>query len=191
MKTTLLIKVLLIILFVTSCSNFNENTNIPKDMNTVQQLMITSNTKVGEYSKSNNNFILGEVWMETNEDHQGKVVFTYVDFNTRNKPIVIEVTFDTLNNKYLGITKLGESYKLAKGPIDLNEWKVDSDLAQKIAMRNFNNNQMVEKYYIKTNYVKKIWSVWYFYDDKKYFVDINPFTGKVVHEGIKDSNYNE
>jgi hypothetical protein len=166
------------------------NVTVPKASNTAFELIEFVEPYFAK--EAGDNFLIGGIWMFLEKDLNGKVEFTFVE----GKSNVYIANIDTVKQKLVNIKYLGNDSKINPGSLSINEWKIDSDVAIKIALKAFNNIRdfKYDKVIIHTNnnYHKKIelWEV-EFHDlekNKKYWCTINPRDGLILHQGIKDFN---
>jgi len=137
---------------------------------------------------------LGEIHMNLNENHRGTVRLTYTKGVFFGNPVVYEAVIDTQNGRLDHISKLGSDSKLDPGIINFSTWKVDSMDAYNITAELFESipDFQCDKVIIRSNNRYKlkyeIWVVELYNSskNKQYWSEIDPITGEVYDSGVQE-----
>jgi hypothetical protein len=171
-------------MILTSCvyKDKNYNQDIP-DNSSSEKLIDIADQVVSDYWKGKNYYV-GEVIMEVNRQHEGKVRIRYADESKDYNRHVIEVIFDTLNNKLEKIKYLGSDSKVDPGILLIDEWSVNSNEALEIALGIYGDKEdNFDSIYLKTNNLRNYWVVLLFKNNIRYFVEVDPYSGEIISHG--------
>ena len=185
MSNRIIFFILLILLLTSFQSNRTKTPlEIPKEVKSAKQLIELANDAVNETNEKS--YHVGQVRMKVNSDHEGEVQIIFADESDPVSPNVIEVKFDTLQNKYIGIEKLGENSKLDPGWLNIDKWNIDSNQAYEITEGFFKVNKEFESALIYSNYIRDVWIVNLYKNNKEYFAEIKPYNGNVIISGTRE-----
>jgi len=163
---------------------------------------IVSAKQIVEYLNSNkikqihkryrkHGLVVGKISMRLDIEHRGKVEVTFVEINKNPKkiPNVIIADLDTRKNMFYRFSYYGREGKLYPGVIHIQNWKIDSKDAVRIAedFVNSNKNSQYDRIWLLTNTIykgnKETWEV--FLTDSERGVSssirINPYSGEVLN----------
>jgi hypothetical protein len=176
--------ILITVMLLASCGYKDKDYNLDIPDNTSSEKLIDiANEVVSDYWKGKN-YHVGEVIMEVNRQYEGKVRIKYADESNNSSPHVIEVIFNTSNNKLEKIKYLGNDSKVDPGIVLIDEWNFNSNEALDIALEVYGDKEdNFDSIYIKTNNVRNYWVVLFFKNNIRYFVEVDPYSGEVISHG--------
>lgn len=171
------------------------NENIPDDKNSAKELVKIAAPYVQEYL-GDRKYYVGEITMELNNNHEGKVEIWYKDDRgegSEEVPNILTVEMDTRKNEILKVVEQPRDSKLEPGNIHIENWKIDSDEAMQIAKNAFKNDKdfnFTSAFIIGNDLLLngvESWGVNLFNEKnlKSYHLKIDAYTGKVLRKEIK------
>lgn len=184
------------VLLLSSCKKTETiNLNLDNKIKSAKQLVEVCEPFINKLWEGRE-YHLGQISMTLNKKLEGKVVLTYADETSPDNPNVIEAEINTTQNKILKIRELGRDSKLDPGRIRFTKWKIDSTNAYNIALSQFKNNKDLkfDEIFIRSNNMYKMkYEVWVVelynsMDKKKYWSEIDAYTGKVYRTGVEKLN---
>lgn len=137
------------------------------------------------------NLAVGKINMRLDIEHRGEVNVTFVEINKNPKkiPNVIIADLDTRKNMFYRFSYYGREGKLYPGVIHIQNWKIDSKDAVRIAedFVNSNKNSQYDRIWLLTNTIykgnKETWEVLLTDSERgvSSSIRINPYSGEVLN----------
>lgn len=161
------------------------NQAIPKDANTIAELIKISEPYIEKYAKGAS-FHIGDILMKLNLNQEGQVYITYVSEPGKGIPDVFTVRFDTKMNQINEIYKPFREARNDPGNLNFNEWIVMEGEAYQIALEAFNQSEgrfNFDNYKILTVGVgKPSWWVIFYNDEEVHRIRIDAISGQIISQ---------
>ena len=166
---------------------------------TAKQIEVLLSEQLQKYNIfANNQFTLGEIYMNLNLEHRGSIIAKYVERNSKY-PKVVFVYLDTEKSQIEKVEDMGTNRKLYPGEISIKDWLIDSDEAVKIAHELYSKKMSIDDFHYDEVLIYSYngseldnlenverWLVFLIDSQNgiKYFTRIDPFNGNVVSYSI-------
>lgn len=180
---------LVILIFIsialTSCTykftRLNEDISI--NIHSAFDMLPIANNKISQYLDSNK-YYLARIKMDLNKEHRGAVEFTFIQDESK----IGYIRFDTKENKIVEIERRSYDSKLDDGRINIENWKIDSIQAIKIAeeyfshIKEFNYKDVILN---ARSYKSEHWSILLRDTNTYYDLKIEAITGEVIYSNVR------
>ncbi|WP_028543249.1 hypothetical protein [Paenibacillus taiwanensis] len=164
------------------------NIPLPNGLNTVKGIQKLVETEVNKYFGLDQ-YHLSEVVITQKKENKGNLFYYYIEKNNEN-PKVLEAVVDTDSSELISIDSIGRNNTRMPYEIHLAKWKIDSKEAYNIARTRLTSKSqdVYNGISIMTNNFnnKEEWIVQLYNEEKMYWCDIDPYTGIVLKDGIRD-----
>lgn len=173
------------------------NVEIPDNKISAKELVELAKPYVDKYW-GNRSYSIGEIIMELDEKHEGKVQIWYKDEN-RNKngvPNIITVEVDTKGKRIIKIQRQERNSKIEPGRININNWNIDSKGLFDIVKENFDDVKDFEDFDLMPIYISgnngysggiETWDISFYSikSQKEYYLKVDPYTGEIYRKESK------